>query len=142
MGTYISAALRQQVFERAHGRCEYCLIPESVALVPHQVDHIIALKHSGSTEPENLALSCTLCNKHKGSDLASLDPQTGAVVALFNPRQDEWPQHFLIDENGLVVPLTPIGRVTVRLLQLNTQQRVEERRLLLLAGVFQAPTNP
>lgn len=140
MGTYISAALRQQVFKRAHGRCEYCLIPESVALVPHQVDHIIALKHNGSTEPDNLALSCTLCNKHKGSDLASLDPQTGTVVPLFNPRQDEWPIHFEI-EDGLIVPLTPFGRVTVRLLQFNTQQRVEERRLLLLAGAIQVSSN-
>ncbi|MFZ2361319.1 MAG: HNH endonuclease signature motif containing protein [Anaerolineae bacterium] len=137
MGTYISAALRQQVFERAHGRCEYCLIPESVTLAPHQVDHIIALKHSGSTEPENLALSCTLCNKYKGSDLASLDSETGAVVPLFNPRQDKWPTHFVI-EDCLIVPLTPIGRVTVRLLQFNSQQRVGERRLLLLAGAIQA----
>ncbi|HSN78690.1 MAG TPA: HNH endonuclease [Anaerolineae bacterium] len=141
MGAHISAALRQQVFERANGRCEYCLLPENVALVPHQVDHIVALKHSGSTEPDNLALSCTLCNKHKGSDLASLDPETDTVVPLFNPRQDEWPEHFVIEE-GLIIPLTPIGRVTVRLLQFNTPPRVEERRLLLLAGAIRVSTSP
>jgi 5-methylcytosine-specific restriction endonuclease McrA len=140
MGTYISTVVRQQVFERARGRCEYCLIPESVTLAPHQVDHIVALKHSGSTEPENLALSCTLCNKHKGSDLASLDPETGAVVPLFNPRQDRWPEHFVIGD-GLIVPLTPIGRVTARLLQFNSSQRVEERRLLLLTGAIQVSIN-
>jgi hypothetical protein len=140
MGTYISTVLRQQVFERAHGRCEYCLIPEHVTLAPHQVDHIVALKHSGLTEPENLALSCTLCNKHKGSDLASLDPQTSAVVPLFNPRRDTWSDHFGI-EDGLIVPLTPMGRVTVRLLRLNTTERVEERRLMLLAGAIQVPAS-
>jgi len=140
MGTSISAVLRQRVFERAHGRCEYCLIPESVTLAPHQVDHIVALKHSGLTELENLALSCTLCNKHKGSDLASLDPETGAVVPLFNPRRDQWPDHFRV-EDGLIVPLTPIGRVTVKLLQFNTQQRVEERKLLFLTGSFQVSIN-
>jgi len=63
--TYIPAELRRLVYERARGRCEYCLIPETVVLVSHQVDHIIAEKHGGLTEADNLALSCA-CNKHKG----------------------------------------------------------------------------
>jgi 5-methylcytosine-specific restriction endonuclease McrA len=60
--TYVPATLRQQVYERAEGRCEYCLIPETVTLTTHQVDHIVALKHGGRTEADNLALSCALCN--------------------------------------------------------------------------------
>jgi 5-methylcytosine-specific restriction endonuclease McrA len=47
----ISAALRAEVRSRAAGRCEYCLVPEKLTLVPHEVDHIIATKHGGGTPP-------------------------------------------------------------------------------------------
>jgi len=57
-------------------------------IAPHEVDHVIAEKHGGLTEPDNLALSCTLCNKHKGSDLTSIDPETGDIVPLYHPRKD------------------------------------------------------
>lgn len=140
MSTYVSALLRQRVFERAAGRCEYCLAPQQVVLVPHEVDHVIALKHGGLTEVDNLALSCTLCNKYKGSDLASVDPETGAVVPLFNPRLDDWAVHFRID-GGHIIPLTPAGRATTRLLRLNTSERVEERRLLMRAGALTMSTS-
>ncbi|MGV2390826.1 MAG UNVERIFIED_CONTAM: HNH endonuclease [Microcystis novacekii LVE1205-3] len=66
--TYIPVELRRQVYERAKGCCEYCLIPDVATFAPHEIDHIIAEKHGGRTEAENLALSCTLCNKYKGSE--------------------------------------------------------------------------
>jgi len=53
--TYIPATLRQQVYERAEGRCEYCLVPETVTLTAHQVDHII-LSNSASAERLSPAL--------------------------------------------------------------------------------------
>jgi len=74
--TYIKAALRKQIYQRAKGCCEYCLIPDIAAFAPHEVDHVIAEKHGGLTKVDNLALSCALCNKHKGSDLTSIDPET------------------------------------------------------------------
>ena len=83
--TYINAALRKQVYRRARGCCEYCLLPDIAAFAPHEVDHIIAEKHGGLTAAENLALSCTLCNKHKSSDLTSIDPETGDIVPLYHP---------------------------------------------------------
>lgn len=133
--TYVPVALRRQVYERAKGCCEYCLIPNLVAFAPHEIDHIIAEKHGGLTESENLALACTLCNKYKGSELASVDPETSEIVPLYNPRQDQWNQHFRL--NGAeFVPLTATGRVTVRLLQLNRFDRIEERQLLLQAGML------
>lgn len=76
--------------ERAGERCEYCLIPESMTFALHEIDHIIAEKHGGRTEEENLGLSCALCNGFKGSDLTSIDPETGAIVPLFHPRRDAW----------------------------------------------------
>ena len=45
--THIPAALRRLVRERAGHRCEYCLIPESLSLAPHAIDHVIAEKHGG-----------------------------------------------------------------------------------------------
>src|ERR1035438_2650980 len=70
--TYIPAALRRLVRERSGDRCEYCLIPESVAFAPHWIDHIVAEKHGGMADADNLANSCVLCNQSKGSDLTSI----------------------------------------------------------------------
>ncbi len=136
--TYIPSALRRFVCNRAKGCCEYCLISETTAFLPHEIDHVIAEKHGGLTEAENLALSCTLCNKHKGSDIASIDPETGEVVPLYNPRRDKWHEHFQLS-GAEFMPLTPKGRVTVRLLQLNRPDRVEERKLLIEARMFNLP---
>ena len=126
--TYISTALRNEVYERAHGLCEYCLIDEEVSFAKHQIDHVIAEKHGGETIKENLALSCSICNKYKGSDIASLDGETDAIVTLFNPRTDVWSEHFRI-ENGIFLGLTANARATIRLLQINNAARIEERRI-------------
>ena len=136
--TYIPAALRQQVYDRANGCCEYCLIPDTATLATHEIDHIIAEKHGGLTESENLALSCTLCNKYKGSDLASIDSETGEIVPLYHPRQDRWHEHFRLN-SAAFTSKTGKGRVTVRLLQLNRRERIEERKLLMEAGLIAPP---
>jgi 5-methylcytosine-specific restriction endonuclease McrA len=134
---YVPVALRRLVRERAGERCEYCLIPEEFTLATHWVDHIVAEKHGGRTEEGNLALSCVLCNQHKGSDLTSIDPETGQIAPLFHPRRDAWSDHFRF-VGTQVEPLTPTGRVTVRLLQLNHPDRVEERELLQRLGMLPA----
>jgi 5-methylcytosine-specific restriction endonuclease McrA len=133
--TYISAALRRLVRERSGDRCEYCLIPESATFAPHWIDHIIAEKHGGITEADNLANSCVLCNQCKGSDLSSIDPDTGEIVALFHPRRDRWTDHFRL-VGGRIEPLSAVGRVTVRLLQFNNPERVAEREHLSAAGLL------
>lgn len=92
--TYVSSRLRRQVKERASGRCEYCLLSAADAFFPHEADHIIAEKHGGASAMDNLALACFDCNRFKGSDIASLDPGTGDLVALFNPRTQRWNEHF------------------------------------------------
>jgi hypothetical protein len=102
------------------------------------LDHIVAQKHGGLTESANLALACTRCNKHKGTDLASLDPATAEVVALYYPRRDRWVDHFMLNA-AQIVPLTPIGRATVRLLHLNRPLRMAERKILLAAGMLRPP---
>ncbi len=130
-----SAKLRSLVYERANGKCEYCLIPEDISYSCHQLDHIISLKHGGKTTLENLALSCILCNRRKGSDISSIDPKTGKVVSLFNPRKQLWEEHFSL--RGLkFIGLTPYGNATVSLLEFNLYQRQLERSELIKAGVM------
>jgi hypothetical protein len=91
---YVPVALRRLVRSRAAECCECCLISEEVTLATHWVDHIVAEKHGGKTEEDNLALSCVLCNQRKGSDLTSIAPQTGQITPLFHPRRDRWQDHF------------------------------------------------
>jgi hypothetical protein len=134
--TYIPVALRRQVYKRAQGCCEYCLIPDVATFTSHEIDHIIAEKHGGLTKSENLALSCAACNKYKGSDLASIDPETEEIVALYNPRKNIWTENFR-PSGGEFVPLTASGRVTASLLQLNRSDRVKERQILIQAGLIE-----
>lgn len=104
-------------------------------MAAHEIDHIISKKHGGSDEADNLALSCALCNKRKGSDLTSIDPDTGQIVPLYHPRQDSWSEHFQLYE-AQFIGLTPTGRATIQLLQLNRLDRIEERQLLIAARIF------
>lgn len=125
--TYIPINLRRLVEERANYRCEYCQLPAAVAFFPHEIDHVIAQKHGGATNADNLAFTCWRCNRHKGTDLGSFDPETQAFSFLFNPRTQNWGEHFTFSELDLV-GLTPPGRTTIRLLQINSHERVAERR--------------
>jgi len=131
----ISAVLRSRVQEWAHGRCEYCLLHEEDAWEPHQPDHFIARKHRGLTDENNLAWTCAVCNRHKGSDIASIDDVAGRVVRLFHPRRDRWARHFRHDE-GRIIPRTAVGRVTEFLLRLNRLDRVRVREILFRKGRY------
>ena len=133
--TYIPEALRRQVYERANGKCEYCLLPERYAVKRHEADHIRAEKHGGLTTFDNLCLSCFDCNRFKGSDLSSIDPLTDDVVALYHPRRQVWTDHFRF-EGAIIDPLTPAGRVTVRLFHINDQVRVTIRQMLIELGRY------
>jgi hypothetical protein len=127
--TYIPATLRREVIDRAGNSCEYCLLPSSVAFFPHEVDHVIAEKHGGQTETDNLAFACWRCNRHKGSDLGSFDPETEEFSVLFNPRTENWAEHFTL-QGEQIIGLTAEGRTTIKLLQLNSEERIMERRSL------------
>jgi hypothetical protein len=115
------------VRKRAGNACEYCRMPQNATpLVPFYIEHIVPKQHGGSGNPSTLALSCDRCNAYKGPNLTSIDPDSGAVVLLFNPRRDSWSENFVIRE-GRIVGLTPTGRATVRLLNMNAARRVELR---------------
>ena len=111
----MEAALRQLVRQRAANRCEYCQLPQQSEPLIFHVEHVIAMQHGGTDVPENLALACHQCNLHKGPNLSGLDPETGQLTRLFNPRLDQWSEHFT-QQDGKVIGLTAVGRTTVRLL--------------------------
>lgn len=131
----ISSTLRQVVFERAEGRCEYCLLPQSVATYKHEPDHIIPRQHDGQTTADNLALACIRCNRYKGYNVGSFDPKSGDLVPFFNPRTQVWSEHFQL-EGAVIQPLTPEGRVTAKMLHFNDADRVEERQRLIAVGLY------
>lgn len=106
--SYIPESLRRDVIERAGKCCEYCRIHQRDSLYAHEVDHIIPEKHRGETNKDNLCLACLDCNRHKGSDFASFDPQTEQITLLFNPRTDVWDEHFRL-EGARIIPVSPQG---------------------------------
>ena len=57
------------------------------------------------------------------------------MLRLFHPRRDRWDQHFEL-RGPLIVARTGIGRVTIRLLQLNLPQRIKEREAMIQAGLL------
>lgn len=133
--THVSAELRRQIISRAGNCCEYCRLSQENNTFSFQIDHVIAEKHDGETTLDNLSLSCPYCNRFKGSDIASIDRETGQLTFFYNPRTQNWGDHFRLD-GPVIEPLTPEGRVTVRLLQLNRPEQLDERQGLIALGRY------
>ena len=132
----MSEALRRSVRDRAGGRCEYCHLPDWLPpLEPFHLEHITARQHGGPTTPENLAWACHRCNRHKGTNLSGVDPDTQSIVPLFHPRRDRWEEHFVLDGIRLR-GRTTTGRATAWLLQMNAERRLERRAELVRRGLF------
>lgn len=123
----MDAKTRELVRQRAADTCEYCRIPQAATpLISFHIEHTIARQHGGIDDPDMLALACDRCNAYKGPNLSSIDPDSGAVVELFIPREHEWNEHFQ-QRGGTIIGITPSGRATVRLLNMNAARRVQLR---------------
>lgn len=132
---YISAELRKRASEQAHFRGGYCLMQARIVGTPMEIDHLIPESLSGQSVEDNLWLACSLCNDIKGNRIAALDPITGDIVRLFDPRHQNWNEHFRWShENERIVGVTPIGRATVAALQLNRASLVRSRQLWTEVG--------
>jgi hypothetical protein len=94
------------------------------------MEHIVARQHRGPTTEENLALACSGCNLHKGTNLFSLDPDTNQPVRLFDPRKDHWEDHFHRD-GARILGITDVGRTTAWLLQFNSDLNLLQRQAIL-----------
>lgn len=130
----MEAATRALVRRRAGDSCEYCgLSQDELPFATFQVEHVIPKQHGGTDAPINPALSCTYCNAHKGPNRAGIDPESGQIVPLYNPREAAWYEHF--ERYGpLILGRTPAGRATVRVLAMNAVEWLELRASLLGEG--------
>jgi len=99
------------------------------------LEHIIPeAAGDGSTE-ENLWLACPLCNGYKGVQTHAVDPLTGVRMPLFNPRIQDWHEHFSWSADGTeIIGKTPVGRATVLALHLNNPYVVPSRKIWVVAG--------
>src|SRR5205809_8148753 len=96
---YIPAEIRRRVAEEARYRCGYCLTSQIIVGMPMHFEHLIPLAAGGQTIAENLWLACPLCNGYKGVQTQAVNPETGEPVPLFNPRTQNWQEHFAWSED-------------------------------------------
>jgi len=117
---HIPKRLHESVSERALFRCEYCQTQELLIGALCEIDHIVPVSANGETIEDNLCLACWRCNRTKGASTMGLDTETGKNVPLFNPRRQQWEDHFKWHRNGVeIVGLTSVGRATIDKLNMN-----------------------
>jgi hypothetical protein len=129
----MAKARRRRVWDRAGSCCEYCQLPQSCTTLPHEIDHIRAQKHHGRTTLSNLCLACAYCNSHKGTNAAGYNPATGQLVPMFNPRRDDWYEHFTWN-GAILIGETSSARATIDVLRINAPDRITHRRLLIASS--------
>ena len=127
---YLNKEIRRLIATRADYLCEYCLISEQDTSLGCAIDHIISIKHGGSSEIDNLAYCCVYCNRFKGSDIGSIILDKKEFSRFYHPRWDHWGSHFKLN-NCVIEAITNIGEVTARILGFNDQTRLLERQLLI-----------
>ena len=132
----VGRALARQLRRLAGGCCEYCQLAEDDLSGRFEIDHITPVKHGGDDSLENLSLACTKCNRFKGPNLAGRDPQSDQIAALYNPRKQNWADHFVLADDGSLLGRTPEGRATVEVLRMNTEARRAKRRKLKTIGRY------
>jgi HNH endonuclease len=140
----IPKALYETVRQRAQCRCEYCHYPELLSSAPLSIDHIQPQSLAGSDDVDNLALACRRCNERRYNFTLGLDPESNLEVPLFNPRHQEWSDHFMWSADGLrVVGKTSTGRATCNRLDLNDERRqgsfIQNARQQWIAGGLHPP---
>jgi hypothetical protein len=137
-------SLYETVRQRARYRCEYCHYPELLSSAPLSIDHIQPQSLDGSNDPDNLALACRRCNEKRYNFTTGIDPDTKAEVPLFNPRQQQWSEHFFWSGDALrIIGKTPTGRATCDRLDLNDERRgesfIQNARRQWVAGGLHPP---
>jgi 5-methylcytosine-specific restriction endonuclease McrA len=131
----MDAALENLVRIRAGNTCEYCRLHQRFSRLTLSIDHVIARQHQGMTIESNLALACVFCNRHKGPNVAGIDPRTKRITRLFHPRSDVWSEHFRWDR-AVLVGLTGIARSTIAVLAINHPAQIAVRSALIEEGEF------
>jgi len=144
----VNDATKKLVRQRAKFLCEYCHSSEEASAALFPVDHIIPQSLKGSDDPDNLALACQRCNGYRYNFTTGIDPDTGQMLPLFNPRQQKWSDHFIWSADGLkIIGISSVGRATSNRLDLNDERHnegsiVKARRLWLKGGWHSPDEDP
>lgn len=128
--------LYKRIADRAGHRCEYCHAPEIAFNFPFDVEHFIPISKQGSDDDENLALACRSCNLHKANRISGIDHDRQIEIRFFNPRFDQWNEHFHPSPTGELIGKTAIGRVTISSLKMNAPAQLSARRLWIQWNLF------
>ncbi len=136
MSRYIPNKLKELVPKRANFRCEYCRLSAFHSYFPFHIEHIISIKHGGKTLTLNLAYACPLCNLNKGSDIATFINDPNVLIRFFNPRTDNWNDHFFAEDTGLIVPKSRIGEATIKIFKFNHPDSIIERCEMMRLNMF------
>jgi hypothetical protein len=133
-----SERVRAAVTRRAGDRCEYCRLPTIGQAATFPIDHVMPRDRGGLTVLENLALACPVCNGHKWKHVDGPDTESGEMVLLFNPRIQNWNDHFvwMAAEIGVLEARSAIGRATINRLQMNAAEMIATRKVLAGLGLF------
>lgn len=124
--------LRRRVRDRAENRCEYCGHPAAFSSAPFVCEHVLPYTRGSGDSFGELAWACPACNSHKYDKVRAVDPKTGRLVALFNPRRQQWRRHFRWNDDSLLIHgRTATGRATVACLKLNRLELINLRRALM-----------
>jgi HNH endonuclease len=135
---HIPLPLLRRVRDRAGNRCEYRGISQVGQEATFHADHIRPRRNGGATVMDNLALACVSCSLRKGARTTALDPQTGGPAGIFNPRTNEWLEHFRVRDDFAILGTTPEGRASVELLAMNRPLAIEIRREEAVRGRYPA----
>jgi hypothetical protein len=129
------ASLHERLLAQAAFRCGYCRSSQRVMGVRLVLDHLTPRALGGTDDEENLWPSCQPCNGFKQARTHARDPESGAMVPLFNPRRQRWHEHFGWEHGGRrIAGRTEVGRATVMALRLNREELVAARALWIEAG--------
>lgn len=132
----VPSSLREAVRHRARDHCEYCRTPVSASGQEFTVDHVIPRSQGGSDDLGNLSYCCFWCNSYKQATTEAADPRTKRAVRLFNPRVDNWDDHFRWSPTSTrVIGRSATGRATVEALRLNRQSLLRSRKLWAVLGL-------
>jgi hypothetical protein len=142
----ISINSRQRIRQRANFLCEYCHSSEEASTSLFTFDHLIPQSLGGDDTEHNLALACHRCNGRRYNFTDGIDPETQIPFPLFNPRQNNWSEHFIWSTDGQkILAVTPIGRATLKRLDLNDDWHddvsIQRARRLWIRGGWHPPTD-
>lgn len=119
--------IRDYLREKQKGRCAFCRMKLHEENATAEVEHVV---NKGSRLdwmflPQNMVLSCKLCNSSKGTKKALKDmtlrdyPDDGEEFLFVNPYYDRYSEHIEIKNDILYMGITDKGKYTVKECHLN-----------------------